>query len=184
MNGGPRRPSELRRAWVRGVLIGAAGIAIGGFLAGGFVAGRYEGELGRLRRELAREREARERQQAPHADGDRLADLLRDPATRILVLRGEGAARAAHGQLLWHERTGGELVVGGLPPAPAGRTYVLWAIANGAPALTAVFQVDPSGAARQRVEPMGRGLDRVVVTVEPPGARGAPSGPVVMSGSP
>jgi anti-sigma-K factor RskA len=87
--------------------------------------------------------------------------------------------------MIWQPTEGGLLVAAGLPPAPAGKTYQLWAIAGqNAPVSAGVFEVDPKGSASLRV-PKLAGVDKVdvfAVTLEPAGGLPAPSGPMVLAG--
>lgn len=93
------------------------------------VAGRYERRLESLAREVEEARNellAAQRALGEAGDAARLlADLLRDPATRVVVLRGTGPAAGAQGRVVWHERAGGYLLVTNLPPPGPGRTYEL-----------------------------------------------------------
>lgn len=177
-------PSELRRAWIRWTVAAAAAMLVGGFLAGGFVAARYEARLGQVAREMG---ELRERLRAEESTlRDRLAEyqgvveLLRDPATRVVVLRGAGPSPEAHGRVVWHETAGGHVVVAKLPPAPEGKAYEMWAIAGGRPRPAGMFQVDASGHAVHRVEPSGGPVDVFAVTLEPAAGPPAPTGPIVL----
>jgi anti-sigma-K factor RskA len=87
--------------------------------------------------------------------------------------------------MMWHEKAGGILVAAGLPEAPAGKTYQLWAIAGGnAPVSAGVFSVDPSGAGSLTVRPLP-GVSTVsafAVTLEPAGGLPAPSGEMYLLG--
>jgi anti-sigma-K factor RskA len=159
-----------------------AGIAA--LLTGGMVASRYEARLGVMARETAavRERLRREdaalrEQVAAYRDA---VELLRDPATRVIELRGAGSSPDASGRLLWHEQVGGHLLVAGLPPAPAGKAYQLWALGGAVPLPAGVFQVDATGKATHRVEPMSPPPARFAVTLEPEAGVPAPTGPVVL----
>jgi anti-sigma-K factor RskA len=109
-----------------------------------------------------------------------LADLLRDPATRVMVLRGAGPAAGAQGRVVWHERAGGYLLATNLPPPGPGRTYELWVLSAGTPRPAGTFEVGRSGEATVRVEPAGS-VDGFAVTLEPEGGVPAPTGPLVLA---
>jgi anti-sigma-K factor RskA len=111
-----------------------------------------------------------------------IADLLRDPATRVVALNGLADAPNANGRVVWHEKAGGRLYVAGLPPAPAGKTYELWTIAGPAPRPAGTFDVDAAGRGSLTVAPVTDGPVKVfAVTLEPAGGTPAPTGPVVLA---
>jgi len=111
------------------------------------------------------------------------ADLLRDPATRVVTLRGLGPSPGATGWLIWHQTAGGQLFVANLPPAASGKAYELWTIGEGAPRPAGVFRVDAEGRATHRVEPVegGKPVKVFAVTLEPEGGVPAPTGPMVLA---
>lgn len=179
------RRAETRRLWVRWTAATAAAMIVGGFLTGMFVAGRYEAELGRVARETSRLREDLSRQEAALqtrvAAYQAVIDLLRDPATRVIVMSGTGPHPEARGRVVWHERAGGQAVVSNLPPAPEGKAYEMWTIAGGKPTAAGVFQVDASGRAIHRVPPGAGPVDVFAITLEPASGVPAPTGPIVLA---
>ena len=178
------RQRELRRAWIRGSVIAAAAMAVGGLLAGGFVAARYEAQMGQVRREAfafrerLREEEAARRARA--AADQRVVELLGDPATRVIALRGVGPGAAAQGRVMWSEPAGGHIFVSGLPAPPDGKAYAVWAVQGGKPRLAASLAVDATGRGSQPLPPLGA-VEAFVVTLEPVGGSTAPTGPVVLT---
>ena len=178
------RPARFRLLrWAAGTV--AAALAVAAF-TGGVVASRYEKRLGVLARETARLREEVRREQAALreelAAAHAIAALLRDPATQVIALGGLAAAPDARGRVVWNEKAGGRLYVSGLPPAPRGKTYELWAIAGGAPKPAGLFDVDASGGAVHPVSPVDDGPVKVfAVTLEPAGGVPAPTGPMVLA---
>ena len=95
-------------------------------------------------------------------------ELLREPATRVVDLRGTGPSPEAMGRLIWHETAGGQLFVANLPPAPAGKAYEMWTLGGPAPRPAGVFQVDASGRdGCIACEPAGRPATTFAVTLEP-----------------
>src|SRR5205814_22415 len=129
-----RRVTERRdvrsRAWLRwaaATLVAAGAAAV---FAGTWVAVRYEARLGQMAREMAAAKEALREELSLDR---RAVELLRDPTTRVVDLRGRDGAAAASGRMIWNAAGGGHLLATGLPPAPPGKTYALWAIARGTP---------------------------------------------------
>jgi hypothetical protein len=178
-----RRPAS-RASWVPWAAATAAVAVISAMVTGGMVASRYEARLGQMARETAAVRERLQRNDA--ALREQVAayrsaiELLRDPATRVVELRGTGSSPAS-GRLIWHETAGGQLVVANLPPAPAGHAYELWMLGGPAPRAAGVFQVDASGRATHRVETAGGPAAKFAVTLEPETGVSAPTGPIVLA---
>src|SRR5207245_2772556 len=156
----------------RGSAIGAAS------LTGAVGAGRYEGQLGQMARELAATRQRLQREVALYRNA---ADLLRDPTTQVVTLRGLGPSAGATGRMIWHPAAGGQLVVANLPPAPPGKAYELWTIGEGAPRPAGVLRVDALGRATHRAEPVEGGVRVFAVTLEPERGVPAPTGPTVLA---
>lgn len=183
-----RRVAERRerrqRGWLRWAAATAVVAAAAAMFAGAWVAVRYEARLGQMARETAAVRERLARNDA--ALQEQLAfyreavELLRDPATRVVDLRGQASASAASGRMIWNDSGGGHLFVAGLAPAPAGKTYELWTIADAAPKPAGLFAVDAQGRAVHRVaaEP---GVKVFAVSLEPEGGVSAPTGPIVLA---
>lgn len=155
-----------RRGWFAwAVGTAAAAIAAAAF-TGGVVASRYEARLGLMARETIA-----------------LRELLRDPATQIVALRGVGPSPQATGRVLWHAVNGGHLFVANLPAPPPGKAYELWTIGDAAPQQAGVFQVDAQGRGSHRVAPVegGKPVKVFAVTLEPAGGVPAPTGPMVLA---
>ena len=171
-----RRRRRMR--WILGTL--AAVIGVAGWTAG-LVASRYEARVGAMARETARVRADLRRQgdalrdRAAVAQG--LIDLLHDPATRALTLRGIGPGAGSTGRVLWHETRNGHLFVADLPPAPAGKTYALWTIADGPPRAAGSFAVDAAGRGSRSLPPIPSDVRGFKVTLEAPEGASAPAGP-------
>jgi anti-sigma-K factor RskA len=181
----PARRPPPRASWVPWAAATAAAAVIAAMLTGGFVASRYEARLGQMARETAAVRERLQRDDAALREqvaGYRDAvELLRDPTTRVVELRGAGPSPAASGRLIWHGSAGGRLLVANLPPAPAGKAYELWTLGAGAPRPAGLFQVDASGRAIHRVEPLPGPAPKFAVTLEPEAGVPAPTGPIVLA---
>jgi len=159
--------------------------AWGGALAAAALVAAYvvwtltalEGELTQQAREVTSLQQEIARQQE-------LLKTLVSPDTQVVALGGLEPSPAARGRMWWHREAGGFFVASGLPAAPAGKTYQLWAIARGKPLPAGVFDVDPKGTAALRVQPL-RGVGKVevfAVTLEPAAGLPQPSGPMYLAG--
>jgi anti-sigma-K factor RskA len=85
------------------------------------------------------------------------------------------------------DATSGEaaLLVSGVAPTPAGKTYELWVIRGDAPPEPAgLFSVGPEGWTAARMPSLAavRDVTAVAVSIEPAGGSPAPTGPIVLTG--
>jgi anti-sigma-K factor RskA len=176
------RPRRL--VWAVASLV--AVLAGAGFTAT-FVATRYEARLGQMAREAAALRATVQRDETALREQiveyQSAVDLLRDPASQVVLLRGLGPNPEANGRVIWHPTAGGHLFVANLPTAPTGKAYELWTIGDGAPRPAGVFQVDASGRGTHRIAPLadGQPVKVFAVTLEPEGGVPAPTGPMVLA---
>jgi anti-sigma-K factor RskA len=181
----PRERVRGRASWVPWAAATAAAAAITAMITGGVVASRYEARLGQMARETAAVRERLLRSEAALRDQVAVyrgaVELLRDPATRVVDLRGAGPSPEASGRMVWHDKAGGHLFVANLPPAPAGKAYELWTLGGPAPQPAGTFQVDAAGRASHRVAPAGAPPMKFAVTLEPEAGVPAPTGPIVLA---
>ena len=178
-----REVKVSRRLFVFGTL--AASLAIAALLLSLLLlwqrTARLQNELAQLSananqtaQELARTRADRE--------------LLAAPEAHTATLAGTKMAERARARLTFDERTGrAMLMAADLPPAPAGKAYQLWFIAEGKPPMPgSVFQTDASGHAEMHdiVPPEGRRSASVfAVTLEPAGGVSAPTGEMYLKSS-
>jgi Anti-sigma-K factor rskA, C-terminal len=86
-------------------------------------------------------------------------------------------------------RPGGSIAVmtfSKFPPAPLGRIYQAWVLANGRWVSIGTGRADPSGRARLIAEGSVFGIrpQAIEVTLEPAAGSTSPSGPVVVSWKP
>lgn len=160
------RPFGVRRAPARPWLAAAAALV----LALGAAYGWW------------RERAARDAaSRALAAAQDTIA--VRDSLVATLLAPDVGtAALAATGRppsarLFWNpSRHRVVVAVFDVPPAPAGRTYQLWAIAQGKPVSLGVFNTGPSGRfTAQLAVPQGLTFEVTAVTEEPAGGSPQPT---------
>ncbi len=132
-----------------------------------------QGELRREREILAREREARE--------------LISSPEARIMSLAGTEMATSARAKFVYDRKTGrAMLMADDLPPAPAGKAYQLWFIADGKPPMPGqVFNTNAAGHAemRDQLPEEARGATVFAVTLEPSNGVPAPTGPMYLKGA-
>jgi Anti-sigma-K factor rskA len=178
------RLRQSRAGWLAWGTATAVVAALAAMLAAGLVAARYEAQLGRMARETAAARERLQHEETA-LQGQMAAyrgaiELLRDPATRVVVLRGAGPAPRATARLIWNDRAGGHLLVADLPAPAAGKAYELWTLGGSLPRPAGVFEVDASGRGAARVEPVS-GAQGFTVTVEPAAGSVAPTGPTVLT---
>jgi len=157
----PTRERLPRPRWqiLAGTL--AAGI-IGAVLTGVLVTQRYEPR---------------------HSVYTAVIDLLRDPSTRDLPLYGTGPTPKAAGRFLWNESGEGHIFVTNLPPAPEGKMYAVWTIAQGAaPRYAGTIATDAAGQGglHINVPRSDQPVETFAVTLEPVGTTAAPTGPMVL----
>lgn len=137
-------------------------------------------KLGRAQQELSREREtlARERQ---------AKEILSAPEARITALAGTELATRARAKFVYDRKTGrAMLMADDLPPAPAGKAYQLWFIAEGKPPMPGhVFNTDAAGHAEmaEQLPEEARGANVFAVTLEPSGGVPSPTGAKYLLGT-
>ena len=184
-----RRVAERRGArsygwlrWAAGTLVATGAAAV---FAGTWVAVRYEARLGRMARETAAVKERVVRNEAALREQVALyrgaVELLRHPMSRVVDLRGQGTAAGASARMIWNDAGGGHLLVAGLSPAPAGKTYEVWTIAGKTPHPAGLLVVDASGRAIHRVDAAVGRVHAFAVSLEPDGGTPAPTGPIVLA---
>jgi len=110
-------------------------------------------------------------------------NLLRDPATRDLPLYGAGPTPTAKGRFLWNESGEGHIFATDLPPAPEGKIYAVWTIAqSSAPRYVGTINTDSKGQGGLHINssPSDKSVETFAVTLEPHGTTAAPTGPMVL----
>ena len=111
--------------------------------------------------------------------------FLSDPNVRYVSLGGVKPTPEASAWLLWNPTTRqGLLLARGLPAAPAGHAYELWALAGSQPVPAGVFSADAGGRALLRLPtlPEGHTYDAFAVTLEPVPGVPKPTGPMHLHG--
>jgi anti-sigma-K factor RskA len=176
----PLRPPDPRSPWWapwRLTLAGALAVAAVAVLGLSWQVTTLDRELARRSGELADLR-------AKVAEQQQLLAVLRAPDTRVAALGGLKPSPAAHGRMWWNREAGGLFVATGLPAAPGGKTYQLWAIAGGKPVSAGIFGVDARGGATLPVKPLPSlgDVEMFAVTLEPAGGLPQPSGEMYLAG--
>ncbi len=158
--------------WAGTVLVGALVVLYVGWTLNGLEREltKRVGEAANLRTEVTRQQE--------------ILKILGAPGTRVVALAGLKPSPTGRGRVWWHREAGGYFIASGLPAAPTGKTYQLWAIAAGTPVSAGVFDVDPKGSATLRVKPLPgvRKVEMFAVTLEPAGGLAKPSGAMYLAG--
>jgi len=96
--------------------------------------------------------------------------------TRVVTLGGLSSTPQAHGTIFWDQTAMvWRVYMFDLPPAPANRSYQLWAVpATGMPASAVVFNTDASGSYMTELpEPAVAGMIKLAAVTEEP-AGGSP----------
>lgn len=97
------------------------------------------------------------------------------PGTRVARLSGDATAPNVGGFAAFRSDGTGVLVLEGLAPAPSGRTYQAWYMADGQPRSAGLVKVHADGLAiATGLQPSGP-IDAVALTVEPAGGSPQPT---------
>lgn len=181
-----RRAAREVRVGRRILMFGslAASVAVAALLVTLFMLWQRNNQL---RTELARLSETvnRTEQELARTRADR--ELLAAPEAQTATLAGTNVAERAHARLTFDARTGrAMLTAADLPPAPAGKAYQLWFIAEGKPPMPgSVFRPDATGRAEmhETIPPEGRNASVFAVTLEPAAGVSAPTGEMYLKSS-
>ncbi len=156
-------PFEPRRRRTVPVLAAAAAMAAVVALSVGLWAARLSGDLDDARSALERERAA--------------AAVLADPEARTVALQ------AGDGRLVVGSEGGAVLVLDGMDPAPAGKTYELWIIEGDTPQRAGLFP-GREGTDVVGVDGTVEEGDIVAVTIEDAGGVNAPTTTPIVASDP
>jgi hypothetical protein len=113
---------------------------------------------------------------------DELAMVMRNPNVKAISLVGTEAAKQAGGLLLYDPRTQKVWFYSvNLPECPNGTIYQLWAMQE-KPMSIGMFHMDSGETAHLLVKqlPLFMGQKKFAVSLEPPGGRQQPTGPLYM----
>jgi hypothetical protein len=196
------RRAEVVRPNRRPVLVWRAvgGIAAGLAIAFGVLLAQATRLVESRSAEVAALAQARDELQARLDDQARtLVRLQQSVAAQATVLRVMSAPQtvtailaatesgAGSGRVLVDATTGeAAVVVQGLPPAPPGKTYELWAIrAEMPPQPAGLFAIETEAATIARVDRVERlaEVTAFAVSVEPASGSRSPTGPIVLAGT-
>lgn len=173
--------SAKRRAWTPAQVFGAIAASLIIAALALAVASLWqrnkamEAEVAELSRKVAQSE-----QELARAREEQNPSLL-----RIAALAGTDQAKDARAMLTYNHQTGrAMLVADGLPPAPQGKVYQLWFIADGKPLPGGVFKTDAAGHGelRDQMPPEGRGAAVFAVTLEREGGVPKPEGKAYLQG--
>ena len=172
-------PQAVRMRWSTGQKFGAiaASVAILALSASLLIVWY---RLNDLQRRYEREHTAVEVLAKQVAEEREVRELLTSPGAHMARLSGTNVAQQASARLAFDPQTGRAMLFAyNLPPAPPGKAYQLWYIADLAhPVPGVVFNTDARGAAvlRDQVPTAGRSASVFAVTLEPQGGVSAPTG--------
>jgi anti-sigma-K factor RskA len=174
-----RMPQPRRATWSAGQKFAAiaAALIITALSASLFVLWSRFNEL---QRQYEREHTAVEVLAKQAAEERQARELLTAPGARTAQLAGTNVAVGANAKLAFDPQTGRAMLFAyNLPPAPPGKAYQLWYIADLAhPVPGGVFNTDARGVAvlHDEVPAAGRNASVFAVTLEPQGGVSAPTG--------
>jgi len=109
----------------------------------------------------------------PARTTDLVAAVLAAPDARRVAARPGGSGQAA--VVVSRERGRAVFVAGGLPPAPAARTYQLWVLGGSGPRPAGLVEVGPGGRVTRLLDGPVTGTERVAMTVERAGGAARPT---------
>lgn len=114
------------------------------------------------------------------------ARVLESDDVQLMLLGGKDPQPEARGRVFWSPKAHrGVLVAASLAALPSDRQYELWVFLDGKPVNAGVFDADGSGRALfESTDFPAPNAQNFAVTVEPRGGVPAPTGPVVLVGSP
>ena len=151
-------------------------------------------DVARLRREKAELAEVAAQSNSKLAAAERdlarrdlRVKVLESEDVRILFLSGQGPQPQARAKVFWSEKAKrGVLLAGSLAKLPADKQYELWVFDKGKPVPAGVFDADEQGRALLESPDLSAiaAAQNFAVTVEPRGGVPAPTGPIVLVGTP
>jgi anti-sigma-K factor RskA len=185
-----RRNRQSRTLLSRPAFALAASLALCALAAASFVLwqrnGALKSQLASLSTTLNQKQDELVARNAELERTRRERELLSSPEAHASELAGTPAAASARARLVFDARTGEAMLTAmNLPPAPAGKAYQLWFIADGKPLPGSVFSTDAQGRAlmHEQIPTAGRRAQIFAVTVEPAGGVQSPTGEIVLKGA-
>lgn len=128
-------------------------------------------EMARLSRDLQTTQQQLKRERE-------ISEMFTAPDTRVATLTGTEMAPRAQARLAYNKSGSAMMIVDGLPPAPPGKDYQIWFIADGKPVPGGVFKPDSAGHVEMhdQVPLQARSAAAFAITLEPQGGTPAPTG--------
>ena len=117
---------------------------------------------------------------------DRFVKMLSAPGAKYTILQGSDQAVNGTGHLVYDKTGRALLMIGGLPPPPAGKEYQLWFIVGrNAPIPGKTFVPDAVGRGEltDQIPEEALGSAVFAVTLEPAGGGSKPTGEIYLSSS-
>ncbi|HEY7114831.1 MAG TPA: anti-sigma factor [Thermoanaerobaculia bacterium] len=121
------------------------------------------------------------------AQRDLRVRVLESEDVRVLSLAGKDPQPQARARVFWSDKARrGILLAGNLASLPADKQYELWVFDQGKPVAAGVFDADAEGRAFHESPDLSAiaAAQNFAVTVEPRGGVAAPTGPIVLVGTP
>jgi anti-sigma-K factor RskA len=176
-----RKRSGSGLAWA---LAAAASLALVAIALDDAGLRRERQELSRSQSETAAKLSSAERALARR---ELQARVLENEDVQLLLLKGQGPQPEARARVFWSEKAKrGIILAGNLQALPADKQYELWVFDQGKPVAAGVFDVDAKGNALFESPDLSAiaAAQNFAVTVEPRGGVTAPTGPIVLAGTP
>lgn len=179
-----KMPEHARVRWSAGQRYGAlaASVAFAAFIVALVMLWNQnrsmQAEMARLNGDLQTTQERLKREQE-------ISRMFTAPDTRLATLTGTEMAPRAHARLAYNKSGAAMMVADELPPAPAGKDYQIWFIAEGKPVPGGVFKPDAQGHVEMhdQVPAAARGATAFAITLEPQGGTPAPTGEKYLLGA-
>lgn len=135
-------------------------------------------------RQLAQEQVLEAQRTARYAQV--VAEIVAAPDLRRLDLVGRPPAPDAFAQALWSRTRGFHLSASHLPPAPVGKVYKVWAVAQGEASSLGVVRPNPDGRGNLLIDqaPSGLRVNAVIVSLEDDDGAGQPTGTIYLGPRP
>jgi hypothetical protein len=177
-------PERARPRWNTIQRFGAlaAGLAFAAFLIALVILWNrnrsMQADMARLNRDLQTTQEQLKHERE-------ISEMFTAPDTRVATLNGTEMAKGARARLAYNKTGSAMMIVDKLPPAPAGKDYQIWFIADGKPMPGGVFKPDAAGHAemRDQIPAAAQSAAAFAITLEPQGGTTAPTGEKYLLGT-
>ncbi len=115
---------------------------------------------------------------------EQILSFAEKPEMGIARLEEQSPARSSLGAILWDREQNQCLLLGSLPPAPAGKVYQLWFVKGAAPVPAGTIPAEPMGRifAEVTVPEAAVGAAAVLITIEPENGSQFPTRPYYAAG--